>query len=63
VVPDDQYKLYAAGQYNDTPVLVGYNSDEGASFWPPKTPEDYVNAVKNRYGKFADELLSAYPSA
>ena len=33
MIPDDQYKLYAAGKYNDTPILVGYNSDEGASFW------------------------------
>jgi para-nitrobenzyl esterase len=61
VIPDDQYKLYAAGQYNDTPILVGYNSDEGASFSPPKTPEDYIAGVKNRYGKFADELIKAYP--
>jgi para-nitrobenzyl esterase len=61
VIPDDQYKLYEAGKYNETPILVGYNSDEGASFSPPKTPEDYIAAVKNRYGKFADELIKAYP--
>jgi para-nitrobenzyl esterase len=61
VIPDDQYKLYAAGKYNDTPILVGYNSDEGASFSPPRTPEDYINGVKARYGKFADELIQAYP--
>jgi para-nitrobenzyl esterase len=29
VIVDDQYKLYRAGKYNDTPVLVGSNSDEG----------------------------------
>lgn len=61
VIPDDQYKLYEAGKYNDVPVLVGYNSDEGASFSPPKTPADYIAAVKTRYGKFADALLKAYP--
>jgi para-nitrobenzyl esterase len=61
VIPDDQSKLYAAGQYNDTPILVGYNSDEGASFRPPKTPEEYITAVKTRYGKFADDLIKAYP--
>ncbi len=61
VIPDDQYKLYEAGKYNETPILVGYNSDEGASFSPPKTPEDYIVAVKKRYGKFADELIKAYP--
>jgi len=61
VIPDDQYKLYAAGRYNDTPILVGYNSDEGASFSPPKTPADYLAGVKARYGKFADDLIKAYP--
>ena len=61
VIPDDQYKLYEAGRFNDTPILVGYNSDEGASFSPPKTPEDYIAAVKTRYGKFADDLIKAYP--
>jgi len=62
VIPDDQYKLYVSGKYNDTPILVGYNSDEGASFSPPKTPEDYLAAVKTRYGKFADDLVKAYPA-
>lgn len=61
VIPDDQYKLYEAGKYNETPILVGYNSDEGASFSPPKTPQDYITAVNNRYGPFADELIKAYP--
>jgi para-nitrobenzyl esterase len=61
VIPDDQYKLYEAGKFNDTPILVGYNSDEGASFSPPKTPEDYIAGVKTRYGKFADDLIKVYP--
>jgi para-nitrobenzyl esterase len=61
VIPDDQFKLYESGKFNDTPILVGYNSDEGASFSPPKTPEDYITGVKTRYGKFADDLTKAYP--
>lgn len=61
MIPDDQYKLYKAGNYNDVPVIMGYNSDEGASFSPGKTPEEYVSGVKARYGKFADALINAYP--
>ena len=61
VIPDDQYKLYAAGKYNHTPILVGYNSDEGASFSPPRSPENYITNIKARYGKFADALIKAYP--
>lgn len=61
VIPEDQYKLYEAGKYNDIPILVGYNSDEGATFSPGRTPEEYITGVKTRYGKFADSLIKAYP--
>jgi para-nitrobenzyl esterase len=61
VIPDDQYKLYEAGKFNDTPILVGYNSDEGASFMRISEPEAYIKSVKERYGKFSDDLLKAYP--
>jgi para-nitrobenzyl esterase len=62
VIPDDQYKLYSSGRFNDTPILVGYNSDEGASFSPPRTPEAYIEGVKLRYGSFAESLIKAYPA-
>jgi para-nitrobenzyl esterase len=62
VIPDDQYKLYEAGKYNDIPVLIGYNSDEGASFLREKTPEEYISGVERRYGKFTDALVKAYPA-
>lgn len=61
VIPDDQYKLYEAGQYNDIPVLVGYNSDEGLSFTRTKKPEEFKASVRQRYGPYADSLLVAYP--
>jgi len=61
VIPDDQYKLYESGKYNDIPILVGYNSDEGASFTREKKPEEFIATVKLRYGKFADDLIKAYP--
>jgi len=61
VIPDDQYKLYEAAKYNDIPVLIGYNSDEGASFTFVRSTEEYISGVKTRYGKYADELLKAYP--
>jgi enterochelin esterase family protein len=63
VIPDDQYRLYEAGRFNDTPILVGYNSDEGLSFTRVRAPSEYVNGVRARYGPFADRLLEAYPTA
>jgi len=62
VIPDDQYKMYEAKRFNDTPVLVGYNSDEGLSFGVPPTPDAYRQATRQRYGPYADRLLAAYPT-
>jgi para-nitrobenzyl esterase len=62
VIVDDYYRLYEAGRYNDTPILVGYNSDEGASIGTPQSPESYIEGVRQRYGPFADKLLALYPS-
>jgi para-nitrobenzyl esterase len=61
VIPDDEYKQYQAGRYNDTPILVGYNSDEGISFSAARTPEAYVKYVRGRFGPHADNLLKLYP--
>ena len=61
VLPDNQIRMYEAENFNDTPVLVGYNSDEGASFTRTQDPAEFVQSVKERYGKYADSLLSAYP--
>ncbi|HEY5054553.1 MAG TPA: carboxylesterase family protein [Acidobacteriaceae bacterium] len=62
VIPTDQYTLYSAKKFNDVPVLIGYNSDEGASFSRDRTAQDYVANVHKRYGTFADDLLKAYPA-
>ncbi len=63
VIPDVQHKMYEEGNYNDIPVLIGYNSDEGISFSGRGTPEEHIASVKDRYGEFADKLLAAYPVA
>lgn len=61
VIMDDQYKLYQAGRYNHTPILVGYNSDEGANFGVPSTPEVHMESVRKRYGPFAEKIIEIYP--
>jgi para-nitrobenzyl esterase len=61
VIPDDQYKLYQAKRYNDAPILVGYNSDEGISFNTARTPEAHVKYVRDRFGPYAENLLKLYP--
>jgi para-nitrobenzyl esterase len=62
VLPTDQYTMYSAKNFNDVPVLIGYNSDEGASFSQTRVPQAYIASVRQRYGSFADDLLKAYPT-
>jgi para-nitrobenzyl esterase len=62
-IPDDQHKLYESGRFNDTPVLIGFNSDEGALFGGPVTKAQHESAVKARYGRFADEILATFPAS
>jgi para-nitrobenzyl esterase len=64
VLLGDQYLLYSNGQFNDTPVLIGTNSDEGALFARPGvTPASFEAQVRAGYGARADEVLKAYPHA
>ena len=62
VICDDQYRLYERGEYNDVPVIVMTNSDEGALFTPPTVKaEDYLQSATRMFGDFADEALKVYP--
>jgi len=61
VLPGDQYDLYEAKRYNDTPILVGTNSDEGALFVATITAPAYLKSVHDGYGEYADKILAAYP--
>jgi para-nitrobenzyl esterase len=60
VLPGDQYARYARGAYNDVPVLIGTNEDEGALFPQPPNAAAYVAMVRQRYGGYADRILAIY---
>jgi para-nitrobenzyl esterase len=61
VLLGDQYKLYQEGKYNDTPILVGSNADEGALFVPQIAAAAYQAQIKAQYGDYADKIFAAYP--
>ena len=47
-IPGDQYELYQAGKFNDTPILVGTNSDEETLFnRGGVTAETFEQQVRN----------------
>lgn len=62
VLPGDQYGLYDAGRYNDTPILIGTNSDEGALFVGAVTASAFESSIHTGYGDYADKILAAYPA-
>jgi para-nitrobenzyl esterase len=64
VLPGDQYELYQAQRFNDTPVLIGWNSDEGATFSQGQTPPEALQQLlRTAYGTHAEKLLAVYPHA
>ncbi len=64
VLPGDEYELYREGRFNDTPVLVGTNADEGRLFVPAgMTPARLEAQVRAGFGKDARAVLAAYPHA
>jgi para-nitrobenzyl esterase len=61
-IAENQYKNYEAGVFNDTPILVGTNSNEGALFVnQPITGEGFEKMVRSQYAAGAEDLLKAYP--
>ena len=64
VLLGDPFELYQAGQYNDTPVLIGSNSDEGALFVHQEvSPAEFEKNVREGFGSAAAALLQVYPHA
>lgn len=64
-LPGDPYELFQKGEFNDTPILVGFNSDEGAWFarlvWSGATPDTIEKQVRNIFGPAAGRVLRTYP--
>jgi para-nitrobenzyl esterase len=62
VLPGDQYELYRAKRFNDTPILIGTNSDEGITFVPGTTqPSAFEEMIRSGYGAKADVILAPNP--
>ncbi len=63
-IASNQYELFEKGEFNDTPILVGTNSDEGGLFAnQPITSPDFEAMMRKRFGDSAEALLAVYPHA
>ncbi len=56
------YEAFEAGKFNDTPILVGTNSNEGGLFVTQiTTSATFERMIRNSYGASAEDILKAYP--
>ena len=65
VFPEEVRRLFSAGRYNQVPVLIGSNADEGTALFhirAPKSAAAFREATRSEYGKAADDFLAVYPA-
>ncbi|UFH55791.1 carboxylesterase/lipase family protein [Spirosoma sp. KNUC1025] len=63
VLPESIPAIFAAGKENDVTLLTGWNEDEGMSFGPKKSAEEYRKQIQQQYGANADQFLKYYPAS
>ncbi|MDI9612811.1 MAG: carboxylesterase family protein [Acidobacteriota bacterium] len=62
VIPSDLYTIYQARRFNDTPILLGFTSDELGSFGGRGgiTAAQFEQQVRSQYGPVAETILGVY---
>ena len=62
-MPGPAREIFAAGEHNDVPVIVGALANEGTTLYanmPERTEAELVAMLREQYGDHADALLAAY---
>ena len=63
VIPEPICDLYEKGNYNDVPVLIMYNSDEGAVDYDSVSVEQYEQQFSQLPAQWADSAKVYYPGS
>jgi para-nitrobenzyl esterase len=66
IIIGDPYELYQAGRFHDTPVLAGFNSDDGgfiSLFYGGVKADVFEKNVRSGLGPAGDAVLAQYPHA
>lgn len=67
IIPDRPNKLIATGKFNQVPVMIGSNKDEGTMFTmlanPVKTPEDFDKMLTDAAPEHVETLRKHYPAS
>ena len=61
ILPVDIEAKYEAGDLNKGPLMIGWNSDEGAMFIHDNDPAVFEAGIKASFGDAASAVLEAYP--
>ena len=61
VIPESNYDLYLKGSYNDVPVLIMHNSDEGAVEYTQVSVDQYEQFFSQLPAQWADKAKALYP--
>ena len=62
-LPDQPSAIYARGEHNRVPMIVGFMGDESSALFAPGPPlerEELEQQLKENYGEAAEDLLAAY---
>jgi para-nitrobenzyl esterase len=66
IIPAQLYQLFEAGNFNQVPVMLGYNAEEGTTLGAlqamPDSSAAYKAMLRQRFGQHADDVLALYPS-
>ena len=63
VFSDQVYAIFARGEQNDVPTIVGSNADEGTVFVAraPDSRKAYQERAREKYEQLSDEFFAQYP--
>ena len=66
IIPDQLYRIFARGDFNRVPVMLGYNAEEGTTLGAlqmmPESAQAYEALLLRRFGDSAEAVLQFYPS-
>jgi para-nitrobenzyl esterase len=62
VLPEDLFKAYRDGQFNDVSIMAGWVAEDGSNMGDQKiTPEVYKMQVTTKYNDMAEKYLELFP--
>ena len=65
IIPAQLYQLFDEGRFNQVPVMLGYNAEEGTTLGAlraiPDSAAGYKGMLQQRFGQYANDVLALYP--